>query len=286
MDDPLRGVDWEIVSESLARLPSLMDGLITATSKGGDVSGSLAGIQRWNTPLVAEMLKLSKKDVSGTGVNGKFCHPSVVARFLPATLEKMGKALSKEQRDTLHEIARRYAEEERNRCAAEREEDYRLQRLLDENALRVRFFDEIYKMLSDAQLDALRPPATRGDIRADLLSPAFQWVAFVRPMPLESREQLANRMTGQLSVRFGLEGSRKDALQELTADWGARIPASLFRAGIRLAGPKLERVRACAKWQLILYRTMVHNLDLPPEVAAKIRDDLLVTVPYVKGSKR
>jgi hypothetical protein len=227
--------------------------------------------------------------VSGIGINGKFCNPGLIANMLPGTLDKMDQKLSKDQEDSLYEIGQRYIEEDGLRQGAYGEESYRLKQFLDETALKDRFFTEVYGLLSDTQLNTLRPESTRGYTSVDMLSSAVQWGPVVRPVPLENRDQLANRMTGLVLEHLGVDASMRDSVHGLTTEWATRIPDSLLQvenqAVSKFNWHQVDRVRAFATEQLKLFETMVQQLNLPPETAAKIRNEVIVAVPYVTGAK-
>jgi hypothetical protein len=287
MEKSLTALDWELISESLSHLPPLLDELVTAVMNGEELPPSVGDIQRWNGPLVGQALMLEGLGVSGIGINGKFCNPGLIANMLPGTLDKMDQKLSKDQEDSLYEIGQRYIEEDQVRRGTYGEESYRLAQFLDETALKDRFFTEVYGLLSDTQLNTLRPESTRGYTSVDMLSSAVQWGPVVRPVPVQSRDQLASRMTGLVLEHLGVDESMRESVNGLTTEWAARIPDSLLQvenqAVSRYNWHQVDRVRAFAAEQLKLFEAMTQQLNLPPETAAKIRNEVIVAVPYVTG---
>jgi hypothetical protein len=289
MERSLNALDWELIGKSLEHLTPLLDRMVTAILDGEEPPPSAGDIQRWNGPLVGQAALLEDLGVPGIGSNGRFSHPGLVANMIPVTLERMERGLSKEQEDLLHEIGLRYVEEDRLRRGACREGSLRLARYIDEKALKDRFFAEVYGVLSDAQLGALRPESVRGYSSVDLLSSGFQWGSAIRPFPLRSRDQLAGRMTGLILSHFGIDESLRDSVHELAAEWAERIPDALLEtksaATARFNLHRVDKVRALAREQVQLFEAMLCRLDLTPETIARIRGEMVVAVPYLVATK-
>lgn len=283
MESTLNALDWELIGEALSHLPPLLDELVTTVVNGEELPAKVGDIQRWNGPLLGQAIMLERLGVSGIGTNGRFSHPGLVANMIPITLEKMDRKLSKEQEDLLQEIGRRYIEEDRLRREAYGEGSLRLAQYIDETALKDRFYAEVNGMLTDAQAEALRPESVRGYSSVDMFSSAIQWGPAIRPFPLKSRDQLASRMTGLVLQHLGIDESMRESVHTLTTEWADRLPDSLLKsqsaAMARYNWHRVDRVRALAKEQVRLFDAMLQRLDLPPEIAAKIRNEVVVAVP-------
>ena len=192
MVEALNGLDWNVIGESMSKMPALLARLSRAVTEGKtleDLADEIGRIQQLNGPLVGEALKMSKSGIQGTGLNGIFTHPSVMANMVHAALVKADVPLTAEQENLVYEIGLRYTEEDRRRLAGYADGTLGMEKLVEEADLRNRFFAEVYGSLSTEQRETIRPEGVRGLTSADLFSTGVLYAPLKRPLPFRDRAQ-------------------------------------------------------------------------------------------------
>lgn len=221
-------VDWDAVAEHMSAMPALLDQIATARRDGTELPAKALGeVQQHNGPLVTIAVQLAQSGaVTGTGANGAFTHPAFAVNALAASLERLGKPLSKSQLVSLGEIGQRFTTEEAERVARYTDATFQLQKLEEEGALKVRFFEAVRKVLTREQLDAASPPSTRDRVAGDLWSAGIFWLQFAVPVRFETQEKLVDDIARRASAVLKLTEEQKPKASSVVADWAGRLPQS------------------------------------------------------------
>ena len=229
----LASVDWDVVSESFARMPDLLEKMRAAILKG-EMPGEIAGeIHRWNGPLITQgSILVENGFTSDVGVNSAFTHPAVVVNAMYHTLAKHKVPLTEAQEREFDEIGRRFSEEERLRFASYGEDALMLKKLIDESALKTRFFAEAQGLLSKEQKAKLTPESLAGRTNIDMFSTGLIWGPISKPMGFTDRADLANKFTEMHMRGFGLDSAVRADLAQLVTVWAEKYPAEFLEVEV------------------------------------------------------
>ena len=117
----LAGIDWGVVGKNVKEMVPLMAKIAEAIAKGEQPDLAVAAeVQRLNADLVDAAKTISDGKVPGSGINGSFTHPVIVANQLSAALSAAGFALDGDQTATLDRVMKEFAAKDQNlRLAAE-----------------------------------------------------------------------------------------------------------------------------------------------------------------------
>jgi hypothetical protein len=239
MVEALNGLDWDVIGTSMSQMPPVLARLSQALAEGKkfeDLADEIGLIQQLNGPLVAEALKMSKSGIEGTGLNGIFTHPSVMANMVHAALTKADLPLTEEQERLVYEIGLRFTEEDRQRLASYDEGAFGMEKLVGEADLRDRFFAEVYRSLTPEQRERIRPEGVKGYTNVDLFSTGVLYGPLTRPLPFHDRASLEKTVAAQVGPGRGRHVRGQGRGQPL----GRHAPRGIPRRGApqrRPAGP-------------------------------------------------
>jgi len=247
-------------------------------------------IQRYNGPLVTAALQAQQSGVPGTGVNGSFTHVSMLANMLYATLLKAGKPLDEKQEVVLRELADDLIKEDERRLAGYADDVFALRKLIDETALKDRFYAAVDRMVTDDQREILHPATLRGRVSFDLFSSGLIWATVLAPQRFSTSEDLQQRVVSIVMQRAQIAPEQKALVEDLVGTWAAGFPrgylaekSDALAAGGRL---RVERVRTAAQHELELLRALVQRLPADAPAAARLRQVQVVLVPLRNADAR
>jgi len=292
MVEALNGLDWDVIGDSMSKMPPVLARLSQALAEGKkieDLADEIGLIQQLNGPLVAEALKMSKSGISGTGLNGIFTHPSVMANMFHAALTKAGMPLTEEQEQLVYEIGLRYTEEDRQRLAGYDEGALGMEKLVGEADLRDRFFAEVYASLTPEQRARIRPEGVKGLTNVDLFSTGVLFGPLKRPLPFRDREDLEARVVARAMGKLELDEASKTVVQDAVRRWADSMPAGYLDVPLPAGGPlaqhSADRMRIAAQSQAKLMRELANRLDLNEEQLRGLQAEVGVIVPYLTVPK-
>jgi len=281
MEEALAQIDWDAVGRSGAKLPPLLEKLAAALLAGESPPPEAGEIQRWNGPLVTEALKAVRAGIEGTGVNGSFSHPAMTVNLVAAALRRTDAPLSKSQAAALEELGRRYAAEENARQAGYADDTPRLQRALEEAALKQRLAVELEKVLGPGQMSRLRPEKVRGYAMVDIFSPGIMLGPTTRPVVFESRDQLRRNAADQFARHLELDDQARPALEVAVRTWTEKLDAD-FLSVKQTPLHRTDRIVEAGKRQLELQRAILATVPLSDAQRRKLLDNPLIFVPYAR----
>ncbi|MEE8105423.1 MAG: sigma-70 family RNA polymerase sigma factor [Planctomycetota bacterium] len=286
----LSAVNWDTISESLARMPDLIEKMRAAILKG-EMPGEIAGeIHRWNGPLITQGSIMVENGLSSdVGVNSAFTHPAVMVNAMYHTLTKHKLPLTEAQEREFDEIGQRFSEEERMRVASYGEDTIMLKKLIEESALKTRFFAEAQALLSSEQKTKLTPASVAGHTNIDLFSTGLVWGPISKPVGFTDRADLANRFTEMHMRAFDLDATVRADLAQLVTVWAEKYPAEFLDVEAtnetKHRFMPIDRVEESARRQLVLREAMLAQLNLSDKQRKAIRRNRGVFVPYRKPAE-
>lgn len=282
----LEGVDWAEVGVAVTKLLPLLTKLEAALRDEVEMKGEeVAGISRWNSPLLALALRLQEQKVGGTGTNGAFTHPSVIVNLMVAALAESGKPVSKAQLVMLSELGDRFIADDARRTAGYNEETLALQKTIEEAELKERFYVSADALLTTEQRDILHPETLRGRLGVDLFSSGVIWHPLTRAVKFAKREDLASRMAAILGAQWEIPAEQQDVVEDAASVWANGFTEAELKladdevlrdsgkvsGGVAAGWAKLDLARAAARQMLAMQRSLLERLPVGSAAAKRIR---------------
>jgi hypothetical protein len=284
----LAGVDWKVVGTALKGMVPVSAQLAEAILADGDaIPLELAGeMQQFNGQLLAQLQPLMDGEVPGTGPNGTFTHPLVVANQVDQVLAAGDVPLSQDQSERLSAITNHYlAQDENLRVSAEGYE-LSLETLLQETAMKAQFREEIEQILSTEQHEMLYPEAVQDYNGLDLFGTGLIWSQFAKPMRVDGPQGAAGRLMSSFTSGLELGEDQQERLRPLLDNWSRSYPEEYWSDKANaLEGRgmlKTSRTRIAAERQLVLFKAILASGTLTPEQREKFVNNNGVFVPLVR----
>ncbi len=286
--DVLAALEWKDMGTAAHEMSPHLPGLIRGMAEGRDVSAEAMQVGRRNVVLVTAAMKLGEAGLSGTGVNGAFTHPAVIANFVVATLEAAGLPLDEKQLDRLRELADQYVARERARIEGYRADALAFVKLVDETRLKKSFIDGIDALLSPAQVKVLHPHGPDAPIGTDLFSPGLLWQGSVAPAANVRNETGQARVVQIVSSHLKLDPETAErVVRPAVVRWTSALPGSAFTAPSqpedRMGLVSMARLDATFDAMRGLYESLLADLpsDHPSIPALRTMTHAIVPVaPY------
>jgi hypothetical protein len=281
--EALASIDWDLVGGSMKDMVPLLAKLAEAVANGETPDLAIAGeVQKLNGELLKAAQKIMEGNIPGTGVNGAFTHPIVVANQFGAALKAAGFELSKEQKESLDRAMKFYAAKDESLRLAAGDKAFQLEVLAEESQFKEAFYNETRALLTDEQRNALYSEHTTGRGGFDVFDSSLMLMEHAKPMQVTNAADLASKVQGGFSKAKLDAGSRKklDAIisrwaNELPADFWSKKGSALDRRGAMSS----SRIRHALKRQTALYREIFANIKLSPKERAKLAKSLRIMVP-------
>jgi hypothetical protein len=279
----LDGMDWKAAGEAVSKMSPLLVELADSMASGQPLPPSVGDIQQYNGRLVKMALTAQRQGVPGTGTNGAFTHPSILANLVWSTLRAAGKPLDAAQEQRLGELADAAVEEDARRLAGYGEDTLALQRVWDETALKDRFYAGVDRLVTDAQREILHPAAVRGRLGFDLCSSGLVWATVCVPLPFTDVAGLKAAAVQRIVQQAQVPAEQRPVVVDAVADWASSFPPGWLDAPsspLDLGGHmQVARVRVAAGKQLALERALLARLPADAPAAARVRAAAAVLVP-------
>jgi hypothetical protein len=294
-------VTWPEAGEAAAKMVPLLDDLAKAFGKGADVDPKVGlAIFKWNQKLQNVAVAAIAAGVPGGTGNGPFTHPVVAINLIEAALEQAGVPLDDGQRQRLGEIGDRYIEQDERRQAGYTPETFKLQKLIDECALKDTMFTDIDALLTPRQRDVLHPEGVRDRLGIDLYSSGTMWYTVAQAVDFTTRDDLAEDLVRLYRQKADLGDDEVASLRAVADEWARGFSDEFLQAsadpiaqasrrkaaGGALAGwQRLAQVRVAAQHQLALDKALLERLGPDSPKAALVRGDARVFVPLARPAK-
>jgi len=200
-----------------------------------------------------------------------------------AALAKSDKPLTEEQQKRLYEIGLRYSEEEKRREEGYEEGALGLRKLVDETALKDRFFQEVNAVLGAGQMATLRPEATRDYAGLDLFSTGIMYSGVARPVAAKDAADLESTIVGKVMDTFSLDAAQRAVVEDVARSYVQQLPEGFLDVTMptgRIPLIPMDRVRTAGRLQARLLEDLRGRLSLTEEQLAKLRKEIVVLVPF------
>ena len=247
----------------------------------------LAGeLQQLNGQLLAQLQPLMDGEVPGTGINGTFTHPLVVANQVDQVLAAGDAPLSEDQSERLSAITNHYlAQDENLRVSAEGYE-LSLETILEETAMKAMFRQEVEQILSTEQHEMLYPEAVQDYNGLDMFGTGLVWAQVAKPMRVDGPQGAATRLLASFASGLQLGDDQQERLRPLLDNWSRSYPAEYWTDKANKLESKgmlkTSRTRMAAERQLALFKAILASGTLTPEQREKFVDNNRVFVPIVR----
>lgn len=291
--------DWPTYGEAVTHLLPLIVSLKKALLDEAPMPENVGDIQRWNGELVNLAVSLDRTDLTGTGTNGHFTHPSVVVNLVHAALLEAQQPLSERQEEQLREIGDRYVTDEGRRAMSYGEDVLQLQKTIEETALKDRFYAEVDGMLTEAQRNVLHPKEIRGRMGVDIFSSGVIWYVVSKPVSFTTRKDLAETLLKQTVSMPGYDEQHADIYQDAAHEWANSFSdeflaasddplarkSSAMNAGLIAGWATVTQAHAAAEAQLALNRRLIERLPPDAKLVPMLRDSPRVFIPLKKAAE-
>jgi hypothetical protein len=253
-------------------------------AKGKPSERTSAAVQEHNMPLAMFAISLAK-ELGGSGPNGAYTHPAVLANLARAILEAAGDPLSADQ-----EALIRAAGEITVKALARQQEHPAplvVARTADEVDEKLRFVRALRNALSRSQDAILFPPETEGRVGLDLLSPGLVWIVSHDDAEGTDRAAVETRMITNFFDHAGIEVADLGAWQWAARDWLDAQPAALVPVAPRSQDalfPRLEVVQTAARAQAAIAERIIARGPFTEDQQASIRAIASVIRPQLRSA--
>ena len=252
-------------------------------AKGETPDLAVAGeVQKLNGELLKAAQKIMEGKIPGTGVNGAFTHPVVVANQFGAALKAAGLELSDAQKDSLDRAMKFYAAKDESLRLAEGDKDFKLEVLAEEAEFKAAFYAETRGMLTEEQKNALFSEHTSGQGGFDIFDSSLMLMSYARPVKVTDAADFAAKLSGRFS-KAPLDAAGRKKLDAIITRWTNELPADFWSAK---AGPldnkgamSSSRIRNALARQTALFREIFANVKLSPAARAELEKSLRILVP-------
>lgn len=294
LEEALAEIDWKKSGAAIHKMAGMLAELQAALAKGEEIPLDLLGrIQSENGLLIQQAMALVKHGVPGTGINGAYTHPVVVANQLNSALADAKVPLDDRQMAALNRLATQFAGSDDLRRGNQAPDALALRGVLDELALKDRFYDEVKNLLTQDQRDLFFKPGTGDGLMGSMFSSSLMIAPLMKPVPTSDAGDYAQQVARDFGGALALDAVGREQLAGLTAKWADRMPKDFFQptpmssvAGSEI--PKLTKaqMQVYAEQQVGLYEEMLRTLTLSPEQQKKLRGEIKLRMPLVSGKKK
>ena len=281
--ETLAAIDWDAVGVSMKDMIPLLAKLAEAVANGETPDLAVAGeIQKLNGELLIAAQKIMEGNIPGTGVNGSWTHPVVVANLFGAALKAAGFELSNEQKDRLDRAMKFYSAKDQSLRLAEGDKEFKLEVLAEESEFKAAFYKEARGMLTEEQQKALFSERTSGRGGFDIFDSSLMLMKYARPVRVKNAPDLASKLSRKFSS-IKLDAGGKKQLDAILTRWSNELPADFWSnkadALDKKGAMSSARVRNALKRQTALMREIFANVNLTAADRAEMQKSLRFLVP-------
>lgn len=280
--DILSEVDWSLMGKTTLAMQPLMDELVRMVEEGGEVSPELgAKIEKLNADLVAQMPVILKAGLPGTGANGAYTHPLVVANTLATTLQAAGMPLDAAQSSALTGLVRSFSAELDG--VANGQYEFEAETVMRETEAKDRFYKEMSQRLTPEQFAAIYPKGSTDFDGLNLFGTGLMTRQLVRPIRAANAAEFGRSAGNHLAdaLRLNDEDTVKlrSVIESISASnselWGgAASPAERDLRFVRAGRTKVALAN-----QVAILREVSRRFTLTPEQKKKLATMSGVLIP-------
>lgn len=276
--------DWSALSGHVSEMARIMPRLRTSMQEGGQPSPEvIQALQEHNTPLAMFAVQAAA-ELKGTGPNGAYTHPAVIANLIRAALVQANDPLSADQEGEI--VARGYAwaTDEERRIRALGPDAPALAGTVGEVDNKQRFLDAVKAVLTPSQRGVLFHPETENRLGLDLLSPALVYMVGIAPAEETDAAKLGAKALATLLASSGLKDLDSGPLASIGERWIDELPRGREArppADPELRFPTVETIQGFARAQVAAMQRLIESGRLTPEQVTRLKKLGSVVAPYV-----
>ncbi|MHC5021283.1 MAG: hypothetical protein ACYTGX_14455, partial [Planctomycetota bacterium] len=275
--------DWPKLGGHLVELAKAITTLPEAIASGKGIDmATRQKLAQHNTPLAGFAVSAAQ-ELGGTGPNGAFTHPAVMANLMRAALEAAELPLSPEQEQHIASIGEAWSAREAERLGRYNASTPALSKTIDEVDLKQRFINDVRKTLTKAQDAVVFPPSTVGRAQLDLFSPALVY-AMRQPVTATDRPGLEQQMLESLGTSLAWTPEAAAPYAYLVTEWCDALPKAMEakpRTHPDVTFPHIDDIQAAARAQLAITQKLLALGELAQAQADALRANTTVLQPQL-----
>lgn len=284
MHDLLAKIDWTVVGANMKDMVPMLAKMGEAIANGETPDLEVMGnIQRLNADLMTMAQLINEAKVPGTGINGAFTHPALVANQFSAALKAAGKELNPDQQHKLDRLMREFSARDQNLRLVEGDREFALESLLEEVSYKNDFYAQSKALLSDEQRATLYNEKSEGRSQLDMFDTSLMLAGLAKPIRASGPAEFAKSASAGLERGLKLGEGPSKQLASVIAEWTKGLPPNYWDTkadAMEQRGlMRSKRMRNALRRQLALTRMIVNRVDLTPEQRAQLLKNKTIMVP-------
>lgn len=179
------------------------------------------------------------------------------------------------------------------------DETFRLQKLIDECALKDQMFADIDAVLRPEQRDVLHPESIRGRLGIDIFSSGTIWYPLAKALDFKTRDELPELLAKQYQARGNLAEEDMALIRTAAKEWARSFSDAYLQAsadpiaqtsrreaanGMLAGWQKIEQAREAAKRQLAMNKALLEMVGPDSDKADDLRGAVFVYIPLLRPS--
>ncbi|MCC7398803.1 MAG: hypothetical protein IT455_17180 [Planctomycetes bacterium] len=281
--EALAKIDWKAMGVVSKEMTPLLKELIEKTIADGEMPMDLAlKLGQLNMKLVEQVPEMLKAGLPGTGPNGAYTHPLVVANTLATTLDAAGVPLTEGQRASIEGLVRAFSAE--SQSVADSTHEFAAEKLLSELEMKDRMYSEFRTLLQPEQAGSIYPEGSRAFEGENLFDTGVLSRVYGEPIQAKDAADFARKVSGKVSDQLGLDGAAAAKVQALIQQHAAAaselwadkaMPVETSQLSMLRAG----RTQAALRRQVEMLRAIAREVPLTAEQRKKLTSLQRVFVP-------
>lgn len=268
--------DWKALGVSIRDMNKLMPELMKSIAKGEQPNPALmTKLQKSNMVLAAFAIQ-SSNELGGTGPNGSFTHPAVMANLVHSLLEESGDPLNEDQSKAINALGDTWLQENAQFEQSYTAETFQLEKMINEVDTKQRFIDGVRNILTDSQQTLLFNAETTGRAGVDLLSPGLVYTQRTQ----ESDDDKPQLKVDALKRLWSLTGTSMDDAKTLdefkwiSEAWVESSPLTksrYARRSVEVTFPTVKLIQSSARAQLTAMKALLREGRLKEDEEKNLR---------------
>lgn len=280
--DALSKVNWADMGKATLEMQPLLAELVRALEEDGEIPIDIAvQIEKLNPILAGEVPAMLEAGLPGTGPNGAYTHPLVVANTLASTLQAAGQPLDEAQSAALAGLVRSFTAELDGVAAGQYE--FESETMMHEIEAKDRFFAEMSQRLTPEQFASIYPKGSTDFDGVSLFGTGVMTRHLLRPIKADNAADFArragNRMADQLNFNDADTARLRTVLESVagssTGLWGK--PASIAERKLKFL--RAGRTKSALINQVAMLREISRQFNLSAEQQKELNGLTGVLVP-------
>jgi hypothetical protein len=277
----LQDADWQEMAEAAHQISDLFAKLSETMEKG------LPEDPDFKAKLTAQNAKLVKPyaafmgqiATNGSGMNGEFTHPLILANLLGAMLDRAGSPFDPAQAEEIARLGTEYEGRYEKLQAGYDASTPNLEKFMDELELKQETMKGVEGLLSPEQREAVvHPPVA--DTVGDVTSPMLMAAHTCKELAAGSWDEIRTGIARQIGDKYDLPPDQVTALGPAFDAWLAEIRPN-FPPGKENEFLRLEHAAIAGRAQANLYKRILALPDLSDKVRQMVLAGQSWFVPHV-----